>query len=1257
MLSNPLLSGLKSVFARSPRGRTRRGPRLNRHNTRRIRLEPLEDRLCLSIYWDGGGDGTSWGDPLNWDLDRLPGLADDVVIDVAGEITVTHALGEASVNSVLCKETLELTGGSLTITDPSEIHSLTLGGASLYSDDLSVTNLYWTGASTMGGSGTTTVAADGVLEKSGYGGTLQDRTLDNYGDAIWTAGGFLLDGGVLKNLNTFEASVDEGSKIAIDGNGEFYNYGTFTKTGLGTVQIDTAFHNRRRETPNSGTVLLQSGYLSFTDGGTSDGNFLAGPATGMGFADITVLEANSRLVSEGNVGFWALPGPITVAGEYDIAGLTKVRRGTVSFTGNVENVGESLEVGPEEYVTVADFGSSALNVSDLTMGRHGTLFSGDVNTTNIYWDGSGMYGGSVMGGPGTTTVAAGGTLEITGALGARTLQGRTLNNYGDATLARSLNLDDAVLNNYGSLEVDGAEDLTPGLRGNGQFYNYGTVTKTGPRSLHLHASFNNVRTVPDGGIVHIEEGGLAFIGGGTSDGDFFAKPGTTLAFGGIAVLQPTSRIISEGTVGFGWGVVDSPDRVTIAGEYVAGHTGVSYGIATFTGSLVDVGESLWVRANADFGSKSISTTTLTMASGIGGTLLSGDVHTTDLFWTGASTMGGSGTTTVAADGTLRLTADINSSNKNHTLQGRTLENRGTATWELGNIVLDNAVLNNIGVFEVQVSEGVEVAIAGIGEFNNLGQFNKPAGTVRTEIWTAFNNWGVVDLQSDWLAFKGSAAYTQIEGETILNGGSISSDSPLQIQGGLLIGSGAVSANLNNAGQLSPGYPSPAAGYLDLTGNYTQGAAGIFDVEIGGLAAKTEFDQLDVIGDVNVAGALNVSLIEDFVPEFGQTFTIINNDGADEVNGIFDGLFEGAIIPIGSDEFQISYAGGDGNDVVLTYFTNQPPAAAIDGPTDGVRGQTLWFTFSASDAPADEAAGFIFNIAWGDGALQTISREPNNGAGTTVDHHYHENGSYTLRVTAIDQHGAVSDEAVHSVAITTVAVQPAPCDPTKTSLVVGGTDGNDHIVFHPGEVEGDVVVVLNGVSLGPFQPTGRLVAFGQGGDDTIQVSGSLSLSAWLYGDEGNDRVKGGAGHDLLFGGLGDDLLVGGSGRDLLIGGFGADRIVGNSDDDILIAGRTAYDAHDAALCAIMAEWTSERDYQTRVANLRDGSGSPEEERDNGAYFLDTEGPDATVFDDAARDVLTGSAGLDWFMFNTEQDKATDLNDEEFDDVRDFIFAEV
>ncbi len=200
----------------------------------------------------------------------------------------------------------------------------------------------------------------------------------------------------------------------------------------------------------------------------------------------------------------------------------------------------------------------------------------------------------------------------------------------------------------------------------------------------------------------------------------------------------------------------------------------------------------------------------------------------------------------------------------------------------------------------------------------------------------------------------------------------------------------------------------------------------------------------------------------------------------------------------------------------------------------------------------------------------------------------------------------------------------------------------------------MVASIDGVAVGTFRPTSRIFAFGQAGDDDIQVSGSIALSAWLYGDAGNDRIKGGAGHDILLGGDGKDLLIGGSGRDLLIGGAGADRIIGNADDDILLAGHTAHDAVDSALALIMAEWTSERDYSTRIANLN-GTGTGE--RANGDAFLIASGDGATVGDDGSRDVLTGSAGLDWFFFVDDEDKVTDLHDAEFDPDRDFIDSDV
>ena len=118
--------------------------------------------------------------------------------------------------------------------------------------------------------------------------------------------------------------------------------------------------------------------------------------------------------------------------------------------------------------------------------------------------------------------------------------------------------------------------------------------------------------------------------------------------------------------------------------------------------------------------------------------------------------------------------------------------------------------------------------------------------------------------------------------------------------------------------------------------------------------------------------------------------------------------------------------------------------------------------------------------------------------------------------------------------------------------------------------------------------------------------------------------------------------------MLIGGLGADRIVGNADDDILVAGYLTFSDLDVALAAIRKEWISERDYHDRIENLTNQQDNAAVIRANDNYFLMTGTANDTVKDDGFSDVLTGSAGCDWFFFNqpTDRDRATDIKDEVF-----------
>jgi len=125
--------------------------------------------------------------------------------------------------------------------------------------------------------------------------------------------------------------------------------------------------------------------------------------------------------------------------------------------------------------------------------------------------------------------------------------------------------------------------------------------------------------------------------------------------------------------------------------------------------------------------------------------------------------------------------------------------------------------------------------------------------------------------------------------------------------------------------------------------------------------------------------------------------------------------------------------------------------------------------------------------------------------------------------------------------------------------------------------------------------------------------------------------GGAGDDILLGGTGNDLILGGNGRDLMIGGTGADRIEGHADEDILIAGTTAYDANPTALNAILNEWASSGSNASRMLHIQTGTGLT-----LGFRLVGDDGANQTVFNDNDADVLTGGNGIDWFFANSKAD---------------------
>jgi autotransporter-associated beta strand protein len=157
-----------------------------------------------------------------------------------------------------------------------------------------------------------------------------------------------------------------------------------------------------------------------------------------------------------------------------------------------------------------------------------------------------------------------------------------------------------------------------------------------------------------------------------------------------------------------------------------------------------------------------------------------------------------------------------------------------------------------------------------------------------------------------------------------------------ISEGKLILSGSLTSDIiTNTATLAPQGTPATTGSLSLV------STSIYQIR----ATPSGTDQLTVGGTVTLAGALD--LIAD--PGLsGGTYTILSKTSAGAVTGIFTGKPEGSIFTAGGYDWQISYTGGDGNDVVITLqiqagrsmllamseIDSPSPSNSIDSNNDG-----------------------------------------------------------------------------------------------------------------------------------------------------------------------------------------------------------------------------------------------------------------------------------------------------------------------------------
>ena len=173
-------------------------------------------------------------------------------------------------------------------------------------------------------------------------------------------------------------------------------------------------------------------------------------------------------------------------------------------------------------------------------------------------------------------------------------------------------------------------------------------------------------------------------------------------------------------------------------------------------------------------------------------------------------------------------------------------------------------------------------------------------------------------------------------------------------------------------------------------------------------------------------------------------------------------------------------------------------------------------------------------------------------------------------------------------------------------------------------------------------------YGEGGDDILRggveddfMSGGQGLDTLfgnagddvLFGENDNDILRGGDGDDILLGGLGtsdpdgDDTLIGGNGADTMYGGGGSDRYVVNDLGDVVVESNVAgVDTVDTSVSFSLTGLFVEFVNLTGADNISATGNSL-------ANTISGNGGANTIAAKGGADTLTGGAGADTFVFDT------------------------
>ena len=410
-----------------------------------------------------------------------------------------------------------------------------------------------------------------------------------------------------------------------------------------------------------------------------------------------------------------------------------------------------------------------------------------------------------------------------------------------------------------------------------------------------------------GGLTKYDAGTLTLSGNNTYTGTITVNAGT-LRLTGTPTSNALKYVINNGTIS----VADRLNLSPLPASYTADWVTINGG--TFSTAIAS-GNGYSTNRGFTIGAS-------------GGTI---DIPNTDNSNVVPiqSVIAGTGALTKTGVGTLNLSG-VN------TYSGNTTVSAGTLQLGAANVIPDGSGKGDVsltGTLDLNTySEGIN-GLSGAGTVTSgasgavtltIGN-NDATSTFSGVIQNGSGTVSITKAGNGTLTLSGANTYTgttTVSAGTLLitnttGSGAVSVSDGATLGGTGKIGTKASTVSVDDGGTLDPGVSGP--GKLTINNNLTLSSGATFSVDINSATPATGYDQVFDTGTVTLGGAA-LSLTLGYAPTAGQTYTIIDNDGA-EAPGAFNGISQGGTVTATYNSivysFTVSYTGGTGNDVVLT----------------------------------------------------------------------------------------------------------------------------------------------------------------------------------------------------------------------------------------------------------------------------------------------------------------------------------------------------